>query len=67
MRTALQDAGIEFQSAEVTYRPKTRIEIDEDTATKLMRLIDVLDDNDDVGEVHANFDVDDEILERLAG
>ncbi|WP_372790852.1 YebC/PmpR family DNA-binding transcriptional regulator [Paraconexibacter sp.] len=67
VRAALEEAGIELQSAEVTYRPKTRIEIDEDTAAKLMRLIDVLDDNDDVGEVHANFDVDADVLERLAG
>jgi transcriptional/translational regulatory protein YebC/TACO1 len=51
----------------VLWRPKTRVEIDEDTAGKLMRLIDALDDNDDVGEVHANFDVDAEVLERVAG
>ncbi len=67
MRAALEQAGIELQSAEVTQRPKTRVELDEDTARKLMRLIDALDDNDDVGEVHANFDVDAEVLERLAG
>jgi len=67
VRAALEEAGIEFQSAEVTQRPKTRVAIDEETATKLMRLIDALDDNDDVGEVHANFDVDAAVLERLAG
>lgn len=67
VRAALEAAGVEFESAEVTYRPTTRVEIDEPTAAKLMRLIDGLDDNDDVGEVHANFDVDDAILERLAG
>jgi len=67
VRAALEAAGIEFESAEVTFRPKTRVEIDEETATKLMRLIDVLDDNDDVGEVHANFDVDADVLERIAG
>ena len=67
VRAALEGAGVAFQSAEVTQRPKTRVEIDEATAAKLMRLIDALDDNDDVGEVHANFDVDAEILERIAG
>ncbi|MTD43104.1 YebC/PmpR family DNA-binding transcriptional regulator [Conexibacter sp. W3-3-2] len=67
VRAALQDAGIEVQSADVTQRPKTRVQLDEETAAKLFRLIDVLDDNDDVGDVHANFDVDDDVLERLAG
>jgi YebC/PmpR family DNA-binding regulatory protein len=67
VRAALEEAGVEFESADVTQRPSTRVELDEDGARKLMRLIDALDDNDDVGEVHANFDVDDEILERVAG
>ena len=66
VRAALEDAGIAFESAEVTQRPKTRVEIDEPTVAKLMRLIDALDDNDDVGEVHANFDADSEVLERVA-
>ncbi|HEY5143234.1 MAG TPA: YebC/PmpR family DNA-binding transcriptional regulator [Solirubrobacteraceae bacterium] len=67
VRAALEAAGIAFESAEVTQLPKTRVEIDEVTAAKLMRLIDALEDNDDVNEVHANFDVDAEILERVAG
>ncbi len=67
VRAALEAAGIAFESAEVTQLPKTRVEIDESTAAKLMRLIDALEDNDDVNEVHANFDVDAEILERVAG
>ena len=66
VRAALEGAGIAFESAEVTQRPKTRVEIDEPTVAKLMRLIDALDDNDDVGEVHANFDADSEVLERVA-
>ncbi len=41
--------------------------LDEDGATKLMRLIDTLEDNDDVGDVHGNFDVDADVLERVAG
>jgi YebC/PmpR family DNA-binding regulatory protein len=67
VRAALEDAGIELQSAEVTQQPTTRVPLDEDQATKLIRLIDALEDNDDVGDVHANFDVDADILERVAG
>jgi YebC/PmpR family DNA-binding regulatory protein len=67
VRAALEAAGVELESAEVAQHPKTRVPIEEDTATKLMRLIDALEDNDDVNEVHANFDVDAGVLERVAG
>jgi YebC/PmpR family DNA-binding regulatory protein len=67
VRAALEEAGIELESADVTQRPKTRVELDEETLTKLMRLVDALDDNDDVGEVHANFEADADVLERVAG
>ncbi len=67
MRAALDAAGIEVESAEVAQLPKTRVELDEDGAIKLMRLIDALEDLDDVDAVHANFDVDAEVLERVAG
>jgi YebC/PmpR family DNA-binding regulatory protein len=67
VRAALEGAGIELQSAEVTQQPTTRVPLDEDQATKLLRLIDALEDNDDVGDVYANFDVDAEVLERVAG
>jgi len=65
VRAALEAAGIEFESSEVTQRPKLRVPLDQDGAAKLLRLIDALEDNDDVDAVHANFDVDEEILERL--
>jgi transcriptional/translational regulatory protein YebC/TACO1 len=65
VRRALEEAEIEIQNAEVTQRPKARVALDEETAAKLLRLIDVLEDNDDVDAVHANFDVDAEVLERL--
>ena len=65
VRKALEDAGIEFQNAEVIQRPKVLVPVDEETAGKLLRLIDTLEDNDDVDAVHANFDVDAEVLERL--
>ena len=48
-------------------RPKTLVPLDEEGATKLMKLIDTLEDLDDTDEVHANFDIDAEILERVAG
>ena len=67
VRAALEEAGVEMETAEVTQQPKTRVELDEDGAAKLMRLIDTLEDNDDVDAVHANFDVDAEVLERVMG
>jgi YebC/PmpR family DNA-binding regulatory protein len=68
VRGALEDAGVELQSAELVMRPTNRIEIEEGQAASLMRLLDTLEDNDDVQAVHANFDVDAEVLERvLAG
>ena len=58
---------MEIESAEITQHPKTLVPIDDDTAGKLMKLIDALEDNDDVGDVHANFDIDAAVLERVAG
>lgn len=67
VRAALVGAGIELQSADVGWQPQTRVPLDEDVAIRLMRLIDALEDDDDINEVHANFDVDAEVLERVAG
>jgi YebC/PmpR family DNA-binding regulatory protein len=67
VRAALEQAGIEIGSAELTQRPKTRVALEEEQAAKLLRLLDALEDNDDVGAVHANFDVDADVLERIAG
>jgi YebC/PmpR family DNA-binding regulatory protein len=67
VRDALTGAGIEIESADVTQRPKTRVPLSEDDAAKLMKLIDALEESDDVGAVHANYDVDAEVLERIAG
>ena len=66
VRAALAEAGVEPQSAEVAQRPSVRVPLEEEGAMKLMRLIDALEDNDDVNAVHANFDVDAEVLERVA-
>jgi YebC/PmpR family DNA-binding regulatory protein len=65
VRTALQAAGIDYESAETSFLPSMQVEVDEDTARKVFRLIDVLEDNDDVQNVYVNADVPDEILERI--
>jgi YebC/PmpR family DNA-binding regulatory protein len=67
VRAALQQAGVEIESADVTQRPKVRVPIEETDAQRLMKLIDTLEESDDVGAVHANFDVDAAVLERIAG
>jgi transcriptional/translational regulatory protein YebC/TACO1 len=67
VRAALEEAGIEVQSSDVAWLPKARVPIEEEDAAKVMRLIDALEDNDDVDAVHANFDVSADVLERVAG
>jgi YebC/PmpR family DNA-binding regulatory protein len=67
VRAALEEAGVEVQSSEVAWLPKARVPVDEEDAGKVLRLIDALEDNDDVDSVHANFDIDADVLERVAG
>ncbi len=67
VRAALEEAGVEIESAELSQRPKTQVPLDEEQAGKLMRLIDALEESDDVNAVHANFDVAADVLERVAG
>jgi YebC/PmpR family DNA-binding regulatory protein len=67
VRGALEEAGVEIEAAELVQRPTVRVELDEEDAKKLFRLIESLEENDDVGAVHANFEVSDEVLERAAG
>jgi YebC/PmpR family DNA-binding regulatory protein len=66
VRKALEDAGIEIQSAELSMRPTTRVPVEEGDVAKLIRLIEQLEEQDDVNAVHANFDVDADVLERVA-
>ena len=66
VRKALEEAGVEIESAELVQRPTTRTPVEEDRVATLMRLIEGLEDSDDVQAVHANFDVDSEVLERVA-
>ncbi len=67
VRAALIESGVEIESADVTQRPQVRVQVQEADAAKLMRLIDALEESDDVGTVHANYDVSAEVLERIAG
>jgi YebC/PmpR family DNA-binding regulatory protein len=65
VRTALQEAGIEYESADASFLPSVSVALDEEGARKVFRLIEALDDLDDVQNVYANFDVSDEIMERV--
>src|ERR671914_997786 len=65
VRTALQDAGIDYDSAEANFVPTMQVELDEEGAKKIFKLIDALEDSDDVQNVFANFDVSDEIMEKV--
>ncbi|MFN2466777.1 MAG: YebC/PmpR family DNA-binding transcriptional regulator [Gaiellaceae bacterium] len=68
VREGLEAAGIVVQSAELTMVPKTTIELeDESAARKVLRLIDSLEENDDVQDVYANFDIPERVLEAVAG
>jgi YebC/PmpR family DNA-binding regulatory protein len=65
VRTALQSSGIDYDSAEAQFVPSTQIPLDVDGARKIFRLIDALEDSDDVQNVYANFDVSDEVMEAV--
>ncbi|MBD0317338.1 MAG: YebC/PmpR family DNA-binding transcriptional regulator [Thermoleophilia bacterium] len=67
VRGALEEAGIAYDSAEATMLPKTTVAIeDEGTAKKVLRLVDALEENDDVQDVFANFDIPEPVLEAVA-
>ncbi|HEX4811924.1 MAG TPA: YebC/PmpR family DNA-binding transcriptional regulator [Nonomuraea sp.] len=65
VRKALQDAGIDYDSAESSFLPTLSVPLDEEGAKKVFRLVEALEDSDDVQNVYANFDVSDAVLERL--
>jgi YebC/PmpR family DNA-binding regulatory protein len=67
VRAALEAAGIQYSSAELTMIPKNTIALSESDARKTLRLLDALEDNDDIQEVYANFDIPDHVMEALAG
>jgi transcriptional/translational regulatory protein YebC/TACO1 len=64
-RTALVDAGIDYDSADAEFVPNLKVEIDADTARKVFRLIDALEDSDDVQNVFSNFDLSPEVQAEL--
>jgi len=66
VREALEGAGVEIGSAVVTMEPKSTVEVKGTEAEWLLKLVDALEEHDDVNEVHANFDVPAEIIEKLA-
>jgi YebC/PmpR family DNA-binding regulatory protein len=66
VRAALEEGGVEIQSADLTMEPKSTVEVKGTDAEWLLRLVDALEEHDDVNEVHANFDVPAEVLERMA-
>ncbi len=65
VRTALQEAGIDYDSAEANFLPTMQVELEEEGARKIFKLIDALEDSDDVQNVFANFDVSDEVMEKV--
>ncbi|MFI8263508.1 YebC/PmpR family DNA-binding transcriptional regulator [Streptomyces sp. NPDC085665] len=65
VRTALQQAGIDYDSADSNFLPTMQVELDEEGARKIFKLIDALEDSDDVQNVFANFDVSDEVMEKV--
>jgi len=66
VREALERAGVEIESADVAQRPKSRVPVEESDAGRLIKLIEALEELDDVSAVHANFDVEAGVLERIA-
>ena len=65
VRTAIQDAGLDYESAESSWVPSVTVPLDEDGARKIFRLIEALEDSDDVQDVYANYDVSDEVMEAV--
>ena len=62
VRDSLRDAGLKFENAEITMQPQNSIDLDAGTAKQTLRLIDALEENDDVQEVYANFDISHEVM-----
>jgi transcriptional/translational regulatory protein YebC/TACO1 len=65
VRRGLQEAGIEYDSAEAAFLPSVEVPLDEEQAKRVFRLIEAIEDSDDVQDVYANYSVPDEIMEKL--
>ena len=66
VKVALADANVPSTFAEVTFLPQSHIQLDEKAAEQALKLVEIMDDHDDIQKVHANFDISDEIMEKLA-
>ena len=67
VKEALASEGVEVRSVGLETEPKNTVEVAEDEAASLMRMLDALEEQDDVNEVYANYDIPEEVLERIAG
>jgi YebC/PmpR family DNA-binding regulatory protein len=65
VRSALQDAGLDYESADIAFVPTIEVPVDEDQARRVFRVIDALEDSDDVQDVYANYSVPDDIMAKL--
>ena len=65
VRTALQNAGIDYESADVEFISSMPVQVDVDTARKVIALIDALEDSDEVQNVYTNFDMSAEVAAQL--
>jgi transcriptional/translational regulatory protein YebC/TACO1 len=65
VRTSLQDAGIDYESADAAFLPSVEIELDEEQAKRVFKMIDAIEDSDDVQDVYANYSVPDDIMEKI--
>jgi len=65
VRRALQDAGIDYESAEAAFLASAEVPLDEEHAKKVFRLIEAVEDSDDVQDVYANYSVSDDVMEKL--
>ncbi len=66
VKKALADAKIETSLAEVTFVPQNYIKLEEKSAEQMLKLMEILDEHDDVQKVHANFDISEEVMEKVA-
>jgi YebC/PmpR family DNA-binding regulatory protein len=66
VRSALQQAGIDYESADAAFLPTMEVPLDEEQAKRVFRLIDALEDSDDVQDVYANYSVPDDIMEKIS-
>ena len=66
VKRALQEAHIEPNLSEITFLPQNQIKLEDKAAEQTLKLMEILDDHDDIQKVHANFDIPDEIMEKAA-